>query len=64
MFVKSQKELGASLGLLAGTTLGSGIGFLFGWHSVNLIVLVSTFGLLGVAIGCWLGSRRLFKEIP
>ena len=39
-----QKEIGASLGLLAGTTMGSGIGFLLGWHSYNLMVLVSLFG--------------------
>lgn len=59
-----QKEIGASLGLLAGTTMGSGIGFLLGWHSYNLMVLVSLFGFFGTAAGLWAGSRRIFKELP
>ena len=40
----------------------SGIGFLLGWHSFNLIVLVALF--LIVAAGLWLGSRVIFKELP
>lgn len=58
------KQIGAALGLLTGTTMGSGIGFLLGWHSFNLIVLVALFGLFGVVAGLWLGSRMLFKELP
>ncbi|WP_127591582.1 hypothetical protein [Paenibacillus lautus] len=59
-----QKQIGAALGLLAGTTMGSGFGFLLGWHSFNLIVLVVLFGLFGVTAGLWLGSRMIFKELP
>lgn len=58
------KQIGAALGLLTGTTMGSGIGFLLGWYSFNLIVLVALFGLFGVAAGLWLGSRMIFKELP
>lgn len=44
------KQIGAALGLLTGTTMGSGIGFLLGWHSFNLIVLVALFGLFGLPL--------------
>ncbi|GAB6926450.1 hypothetical protein JCM10914A_04330 [Paenibacillus sp. JCM 10914] len=58
------KEIGGALGLLAGTTMGSGIGFLLSWHSYNLIVLVSLFGFIGLAAGRWAGPRIVFKEFP
>lgn len=58
------KEIGGALGLLAGTTMGSGIGFLLGWHSYDLIVLVALFGFFGIAAGRWAGSRIVFKELP
>ncbi|AZK48077.1 hypothetical protein [Paenibacillus lentus] len=44
---------GRALGFLAGTTLGSGIGFLFHWQSYNLVVIVSALGVLGAILGGW-----------
>ncbi|MCM3497578.1 hypothetical protein NST08_21170 [Paenibacillus sp. FSL K6-1566] len=55
---------GAALGLLAGTTFGSGIGFLLGWHSYDLVGSVAAGGILGIAGGIWLSCRILFKELP
>ncbi|MBO2942539.1 hypothetical protein JJQ72_00870 [Paenibacillus sp. F411] len=45
------KDIGTALGLLGGTTLGSGIGFLMGWHSYDLIWSVILGGLLGMLSG-------------
>lgn len=47
------KHTGVALGLLAGTTFGSGIGFLLNWYSYNLIWIVSICGGLGVLAGLW-----------
>lgn len=58
------KQIGASLGLLAGTTMGSGIGFLLSSQAYHLIALVTFFGCVGMAAGLWAGSKNIFKELP
>ncbi|MFX3647490.1 MAG: hypothetical protein ACE3K2_26770 [Paenibacillus sp.] len=49
--MKLTKELGISLGFLAGTTFGSGIAFLFRLQSVEVIASVSLFGIAGAITG-------------
>ncbi|MCP1183332.1 hypothetical protein [Paenibacillus sp. 1781tsa1] len=49
--MKLTKELGISLGFLAGTTLGSGIAFLFRLQSVEVIASVTLFGIAGAITG-------------
>ncbi|NMO95417.1 hypothetical protein [Paenibacillus lemnae] len=58
-----EKDIGLSLGLLAGTTFGSGIGFLWNWQSYDLVWSVSIFGMLGMSagLGYALWSRRSQK---
>ncbi|WP_145319427.1 MULTISPECIES: hypothetical protein [Paenibacillus] len=49
--MKLTKELGVSLGFLAGTTFGSGIAFLFRLQSVEVIASVTLFGIAGAIAG-------------
>ncbi|WFR62008.1 hypothetical protein P9222_27610 [Paenibacillus amylolyticus] len=49
--MKLTKELGISLGFLAGTTFGSGIAFLFRLQSVEVIASVTLFGIAGAIAG-------------
>ncbi|MGO4730119.1 hypothetical protein [Paenibacillus sp. 2KB_22] len=49
--MKLTKELGISLGFLAGTTFGSGIAFLFRLQSVEVIASVTLFGIAGAITG-------------
>ncbi|UNK17122.1 hypothetical protein MNQ98_21940 [Paenibacillus sp. N3/727] len=51
------KDTGMALGLLAGTTFGSGIGFLLSWHSYNLIWIVTICGGIGVLAGLLFAFR-------
>lgn len=46
-----EKKIGASLGLLAGTTFGSGISFLFRLQTYDLVWSVTIGGLIGIALG-------------
>ncbi|MGF7045848.1 uncharacterized membrane protein YgaE (UPF0421/DUF939 family) [Paenibacillus sp. DS2015] len=45
------KRIGASLGLLAGTTLGSGISFLFLLQTYDLVWCVTIGGVIGITLG-------------
>lgn len=56
------RDSGMALGLLAGTTFGSGIGFLLGWHSYNLVWIVSICGVIGVLTGLWYAHRTLISN--
>ncbi|CAM2963272.1 hypothetical protein PASE110613_09845 [Paenibacillus sediminis] len=49
--MKIGKDVGASLGFLAGTTLGSGISFLYSMTATPTITTVSVFGVIGTALG-------------
>ncbi|WP_338708326.1 hypothetical protein [Paenibacillus amylolyticus] len=49
--MKLTKELGISLGFLAGTTFGSGIAFLFCLQSVEVVASVTLFGIAGAIAG-------------
>lgn len=60
--MKWNSQAGMALGFLAGTTFGSGIGFLLHWQSYNLIVIVSAFGFLGAAAGMW-AIRKYLRNI-
>jgi len=59
--MKWNGRAGMALGFLAGTTFGSGIGFLLHWQSYNLVALVSAGGVIGAAIGAWT-VRRAFRR--
>ncbi|MEC0180811.1 hypothetical protein P4H61_04805 [Paenibacillus peoriae] len=48
--MKYRTDIACSLGLLAGTTFGSGIAFLFGWQAYRALTSVSVFGIAGVII--------------
>ncbi|WP_055108786.1 hypothetical protein [Paenibacillus ihumii] len=52
-------QAGMALGFLAGTTFGSGIGFLLRWQSYDLVAIVSACGVLGTAAGLWAIRRYL-----
>ncbi|MGF9698283.1 hypothetical protein [Paenibacillus sp. MABNR03] len=47
------KDTGISLGFLAGTTLGSGIAFLFQFRAYEVIGSVAFFGIIGALAGLW-----------
>ncbi|WP_154895994.1 hypothetical protein [Paenibacillus illinoisensis] len=47
------KDTGLSLGFLAGTTLGSGIAFLFQFQAYEVVGSVSLFGIIGALSGLW-----------
>ncbi|MCW3792429.1 hypothetical protein OM416_12605 [Paenibacillus sp. LS1] len=49
--MKLTKELGISLGFLAGTTFGSGIAFLFRLQSFEVVASVTLFGIAGAIAG-------------
>ncbi|MFC9707689.1 hypothetical protein JNUCC31_25690 [Paenibacillus sp. JNUCC31] len=49
--MKLAKETGISLGFLAGTTLGSGIAFLFRFQANEVMASVGLFGIVGAIAG-------------
>jgi len=49
--MKLTKELGISLGFLAGTTFGSGVAFLFRLQSFEVVASVTLFGIAGAIAG-------------
>ncbi|MFD3257922.1 hypothetical protein ACE3MQ_04835 [Paenibacillus lentus] len=51
--MKWNSQAGMALGFLAGTTFGSGVGFLLHWQSYNLVAIVSACGVLGAVAGIW-----------
>jgi len=51
--MKFTKDIGIALGFLAGTTLGSGISFLFRFQPNHLMGTVAICGLAGVIAGFW-----------
>ncbi|KKO52827.1 hypothetical protein [Paenibacillus sp. DMB20] len=57
-------DIGMALGLLAGTTFGSGIGFLLSWQSYNLVGSVALCGLLGVFAGLWYARKSRRTDQP
>lgn len=58
-------DIGLSLGLLAGTTFGSGVGFLFSWQSYQLVGSVALFGVLGAVAGLWYARKsRRARQSP
>ncbi|ASR48196.1 hypothetical protein P4H71_05645 [Paenibacillus kribbensis] len=48
--MKYRTDIACALGLLAGTTFGSGIAFLFGWQAYRALTSVSVFGIAGIII--------------
>ncbi|MET3209190.1 UNVERIFIED_CONTAM: hypothetical protein ABIC26_002134 [Paenibacillus sp. PvR008] len=48
--MKFRADIACALGLLAGTTFGSGIAFLFGWQAYRALTSVSVFGVAGIMI--------------
>ncbi|WP_025717489.1 hypothetical protein [Paenibacillus sp. 1-18] len=48
--MKYRTDIACSLGLLAGTTFGSGIAFLFGWQAYQALTSVTVFGIAGIII--------------
>ncbi|MGM1019752.1 MAG: hypothetical protein ACQEXV_04210 [Bacillota bacterium] len=48
--MKFRTDIACALGLLAGTTFGSGIAFLFGWQAYQALTSVSIFGVAGIMI--------------
>ncbi|WHX50759.1 hypothetical protein QNH46_08975 [Paenibacillus woosongensis] len=61
--MKWNSQAGMALGFLAGTTFGSGIGFLLHWHSYDLVAIVSACGVIGTAAGVWT-VRRVVRGTP
>ncbi|MDO7906051.1 hypothetical protein Q5741_06410 [Paenibacillus sp. JX-17] len=57
------KDIGAALGLLAGTTFGSGISFLMRMEHTSTMLAVTLCGLLGAAAGITV-SLRLNRRQP
>ncbi|WP_068619893.1 hypothetical protein [Paenibacillus tuaregi] len=57
----TEKSVGLSLGFLAGTTFGSGISFLLGWQSYDLIILVSLCGAAGALAGLKISQKLSFR---
>lgn len=57
--MKWNSQAGMALGFLAGTTFGSGAGFLLHWQSYNLVTIVSVCGILGAATGIWAVNKNL-----
>ncbi|GAB6988591.1 hypothetical protein [Paenibacillus pini] len=55
------KDIGFALGILGGTTLGSGISFLMSLEPSMLMLVVGAGGLIGAAIGVsasiWINSK-------
>ncbi|RAW17260.1 MULTISPECIES: hypothetical protein [Paenibacillus] len=49
--MKLTKEIGISLGFLAGTTFGSGIAFLFRFQAYEVMASVALFGIAGAITG-------------
>jgi hypothetical protein len=49
--MKLTKEIGISLGFLAGTTFGSGAAFLFHFQAYELMTSVTLFGIAGAIAG-------------
>lgn len=54
------KDTGLSLGFLAGTTLGSGIAFLFQFQAYEVISSVAFFGIVGALSG--LGTAVFLRQ--
>ncbi|MEK3851099.1 hypothetical protein C5G87_07795 [Paenibacillus peoriae] len=48
--MKFGTDIACALGLLAGTTFGSGIAFLFGWQAYRALTSVAVFGVAGIII--------------
>lgn len=60
-YMRFRTDVACSLGFLAGTTFGSGIGFLFRWQGYDTVISVAVCGILGVLVGvftCWQLNRR------
>ncbi|GAA0133718.1 hypothetical protein YSY43_05580 [Paenibacillus sp. YSY-4.3] len=55
--MKWNSQAGMALGFLAGTTFGSGIGFLLHWQSYDMVAIVSACGVIGAAAGAWIVHR-------
>lgn len=55
--MKFTKDIGIALGFLAGTTLGSGISFLFRFQPSHLMGTVAICGLAGVIAGLWTAAH-------
>lgn len=56
------KDVGFALGILGGTTLGSGFSFLLTLQPLSLMLLVAAGGLIGAVIGIgssiWVNSKE------
>jgi hypothetical protein len=48
--MKFRTDIACALGLLAGTTFGSGIAFLFGWQAYRALTSVAVFGVAGIIV--------------
>lgn len=61
--MKFSTDIACALGLLAGTTLGSGIAFLFGWQAYRVLTSVTVFGIAGIFITI-IVFRLLHRKSP
>ncbi|MCC3381530.1 hypothetical protein ACFQ5D_06805 [Paenibacillus farraposensis] len=48
--MKFSTDIACALGLLAGTTFGSGVAFGFGWQAYRALTSVTVFGIAGIII--------------
>ncbi len=53
------KDIGISLGFLAGTTFGSGVAFLFRLQSYGVMGSVAIFGMIGAFAGLFIAKYGL-----
>ncbi len=56
--MKLDKDIGISLGFLAGTTFGSGVAFLFRLQSYGVMGSVAIFGMIGAITGLVIAKSR------
>ncbi|KQY88149.1 hypothetical protein ASD24_25870 [Paenibacillus sp. Root52] len=57
--MKLDKNIGISLGFLAGTTFGSGVAFLFRLQSYGVMGSVAVFGMIGALAGLFIAKYGL-----
>ncbi|WP_019640345.1 hypothetical protein [Paenibacillus fonticola] len=58
--MKWDTKAAMAAGFLAGTTFGSGIGFLLHWQSYDLVTIVSVSGVAGAIGG--IGAVRWYRR--